>query len=172
MRHLRFVLIAVGLTLGPQMASAQFYGVGGHIGGEFDNSEDWIVFGVDGRYRVPNSSWTLAPRFNLHPVDGGSIYQIDVNALYNFPRDASLPIHPYLGVGVGLFRESFDGFSETKLVANLVSGVRVVRSTSKVEPYIQTQYSFAKEFSNSMTFLVGAIYRLGNASAAFRPRSR
>lgn len=172
MRHVRFFSLVIGLALLPALSSAQFSGVGGHIGGEFDNSDNWIVFGIDGRYRVPNSVWAIAPRINLHPVEGGSIIQIDVNALYNFPRDGTLPIHPYLGAGVGLFRESFGGVSETKPVANLISGVRVVRSTSKIEPFVQTQYSFAKKFSNSMTFLVGAIYRMGPENSAFRPRSR
>jgi hypothetical protein len=170
MRPLRFLLLAIGLTLRPEVLTAQFTGVGGHIGADFDNSSEFLSFGVQGRYRVPNSSWSIVPRFNLLPADGGSVMQIDVDALYNFPRDMNIPIHPYLGVGVGLIRESFGSSSENKAVANLISGVRLVRSTMKFDPFIETHYSFAKEFSNRMTFMIGAIWRIGSASASIRRR--
>lgn len=159
------IALLVALAVAPSSASAQGrFSLGAFVGREFDTQDDWILFGAQARIGLPRSSVAVNPRFGYHPFDGGSIIQLDLNAIYDFELAKPGTIRPYLGGGVGIIRQSIDigtaSESETKLGANFVTGLRLMLAGSKLSPFLHTQYTAAKNLANSYTLSVGVDYRL------------
>jgi hypothetical protein len=138
-------------------------GLGAFVGREFDLSDDWVIFGAQGLIGPPRSALVLNPRFTYHPFDGGSLVQLDLNALYELELARPGILRPYLGLGVGVVRESFDtptgSESETKPAGNLIAGLRLAfRNNANLSPFLHTQYSAINDFANSYTLSVGINY--------------
>lgn len=145
------------ITLMARPAAAQLL-VGAHAGGEFDNSEDWLVFGVDAWIPLNVAPVTVQPRFTYHPFEGGSIIQVDANVLLEPALANPGMFSPYIGVGPSIRRLTLDfegADDETKLTFNFVTGARVNIEGSPIQPFVHTQYTFAKEMVNSYTLSFG-----------------
>ena len=164
----RFALTAltlIAVAVLPQRAAAQV-SVGGYLGGEFDNQSNWLLFGADAR--VPLAMATAVPlngqaRLTYHSYGGGfSSTQIDANLLLPLQLAHPGQFKPYVGAGVVYIHESGDGFSDSKVGLNLITGTDVDLSPgSPVFGIIQTQYSIVREFPNSYTLVLGLGVHLG-----------
>jgi opacity protein-like surface antigen len=156
----RFVAVAILLWLRlavPPTAAAQ-RAIAPFVGREFDEVSDWIVFGGEARFTLAPSAWSINPRFTYHPIAGSKIIQLDANVVYDF-KPATGPLTPYAGAGLGWTHVSGNAPSDSKAVANFLYGIRVhLTANSKVEPYVQSQYSFAKQFTNSYQLMAGFFF--------------
>lgn len=153
-RTLALVILTFAAFAVPRAARAQL-AVAPFVGREFDEASNWVLFGVEARYGLSSSAWSLNPRFTYHPLTGGNIIQLDANLVYDF-KPASGPVTPYAGAGVGWTHISGGGESDSKAVANFVSGLRLhLAGNDKIEPYVNAQYSFAKQFTNTYQLVAG-----------------
>jgi hypothetical protein len=136
--------------------------LGAFIGGELDNSEDWILLGAEGRIPLQSPPLEVNPRFTYHPFTGGSIIQLDVNFLHNYRLANPGRLRPYVGIGGAFHRLAFDGAdSDSKVGLNLLSGARIaLRPGSRLEPFFNAQYTIIQDELNSFTFVIGASYSL------------
>lgn len=150
-------LMIAGFVI-PSAARAQL-AIAPFAGREFDETNDWVLFGAEAHVAVGQSGWTINPRFTYHPVSGASIVQFDGNLLYEV-KPASGAVTPYAGAGLGWTHLSGDN-SDSKGVANLVAGMRFhFAASGKVEPYVNSEYSFAKQFTNTYHLDVGLMFLL------------
>ena len=159
-------LVLAGLA-GPRAAHAQ-WGVGAFVGREFDESDHWVIFGAHAMLPLANSPVVINPRFTYHSFGFGSkAIQFDVNVLYDFKLANPGLIRPYLGVGGGLVRTSISSelgcdvdCSSSKLVADFVAGFRLAlgKGDSPFMPFVNSEYSFAKQFTNTYQLTVGVTY--------------
>jgi len=170
MRISRVGLLAASAIIGmaaPRAVHAQ-WGVGAFVGREFDESDHWMFLGADARVPLQNSPVIINPRFVYHSYGSGSTaFQFDVNVLYDFKLANPGLIRPYLGVGGGLVHTSFGtdfgcdvDCSQTTLVADFVAGFKLAfgNGDSQVVPFVNTEYSFAKQFTNTYQLSAGIIY--------------
>lgn len=162
-------LVLVGAFAVPGTARAQ-HSVGAFLGREFDESDHWLLFGAEARMALPNSPVVINPRASYHSWgEGAKALQLDVNVLYDFKLANPGLIRPYLGVGGGLVHQSFgsDGgcgsdCSSSKLVGDFVAGFKLVTGNgdAAIVPFLNTEYSFAKQFTNTYQMTIGLIYTL------------
>jgi opacity protein-like surface antigen len=162
------LVLLLGLAVS-STASAQFL-VGPAFGYRMDLEEDFLVFGADARYDVDTLNIdlfgfpaTLNGRFNYYQEENATFYQLDVNILLN-PCPQVLILSPYMGMGAGVQRFSFDsvgGFeadAETDLGLNLVSGF-YLKSTRSFQPFVQAQYTAVNNNPNLMAVTGGLLFR-------------
>jgi hypothetical protein len=70
-------------------------------------------------------------------------YEFNANLLYEFP---TAPVHPYLGVGAGLARRTFDDVDDlfddrrSELGLNVLGGMKFGHAA--VEPFIEVRYTY------------------------------
>ena len=141
-------------------ARAGIISAGAFVGLEFDNPDNAMVLGGDGRIKFGASNLEVNPRFTYRPFDGGSMQQIDINFLTNYRLNNPGRFRPYSGLGVAVHRISVDGSGSANDVGlNLVSGVRMaMRPGAAYEPFLQAQYTIMKEPANSFTLVVGTSF--------------
>ena len=164
----KIAAVAAAVSVVPGQLHAQ-WGVGAFVGREFDEADNWVIFGAHATYAVKNSPVVVNPRFTYHSYgSGSSSLQVDVNVLYDFALANPGLIRPYLGVGGGLVRlsESSDfcdaDCSQSKLVANFLAGFKLAFGSgdSRLMPFVDTEYSFAKQFTNTYHLSIGFTYAL------------
>jgi hypothetical protein len=165
-----FALIALAAL--PKIASAQFT-VGGYLGGEFDNKNNWLLYGAD--VRVPLSSAPALPvngqaRLTYHSYGSGfSAVQIDANLLLPLVLAHPEQFQPYVGAGAAFIHASGDGASDSKAGLNLITGADVDFSPgSALFGIVQTQYTIARDYPNSYTLVFGLGVHLGGSGAKKR----
>lgn len=170
MRASRVGQVAAFVVLGlaaPRAMHAQ-WGIGGFVGREFDEGDHWAILGADARFPLQNSPVVINPRFTYHSFGFGSkAIQFDVNVLYDFKLANPGLIRPYLGVGGGLVHTSISAdlgcdvdCSSSTLVGDFVAGFRLAfgNGESPIMPFVNSEYSFAKQFTNTYQLTVGIIY--------------
>jgi len=137
---------------------ASTFDVGGYIGGELDNSEDWFLIGGHAVMSFEGTPFKINPRFTYHPFDGGKVVQVDVNVVRDYDLATPGRFRPYVGVGGAFMRTSFDGFeSDSAVGLNLLSGVRLkMEGDSRFEPFLHAQYTIVRDQFNSFTITIGA----------------
>lgn len=159
------VLLAVATLTAPR-ADAQNVRIGGFLGFEFDNDEDWLIFGAEARLRGDRMQFDVQPRFHYQSFDGGSSLQLDGNILFNLTSLVS-QIQPYMGLGVALNRLNIDidspgedDIEETNVGINFVSGL-IFGVNPSWRPYTQFQYTAINDFGNGANLSVGLLFYLG-----------
>lgn len=150
----------------PRVASAQL-SVGAYVGAEFDNQDNWILYGAEAR--LPLNKYIGQPidgniRYTYHSYGSGfSVSQLDFNALHNWELAHPGLFAPYVGLGAAWLHGSGGGSSENKVGLNLISGTKLVFDpNSRVEPFVNMQYTIAREYPNSYTLTLGLSYRFGS----------
>jgi len=147
--------------------------LGGFLGFEFDNEEDWLILGAEGRFRTNTMQFDFQPRFHYQSFDGGSSSQLDANLLFNF-RSLVAQVQPYMGFGVALNRLSIDedivgeDLDETNVGLNLISGL-VFTNNPKWRPYMQFEYTAINDFGNGANIALGILFQV---SGRFTTQSR
>jgi hypothetical protein len=147
--------------------------LGGFLGFQFDNEEDWLIFGAEGRFRTNTMQFDVQPRFHYRSFDGGSESQLDGNILFNF-RSLVAQVQPYMGLGAALNRISIDeevpgaDLDETNVGVNLVSGL-IFGTNPTWRPYTQFEYTIINDFGNRANIAVGILFQL---SGRFSSQSR
>jgi hypothetical protein len=170
MRATRVALVAAIVLIGwamPRTVHAQ-WGVGGFVGREFDESDHWVILGAHAVFPLQNSPVVINPRFTYHSFGSGfTVIQFDVNVLYDFKLANPGLIRPYLGVGGGYVHSSFGSACTTdcsagKLVADFVAGFRLAfgDGDSPIMPFVNSEYSFAKQYTNTYQLTVGFTYTM------------
>lgn len=139
--------------------------LGGFLGIEFDNEEDWLIFGGEARLRTARMQFDIQPRFQYQSFTGGSSAQLDGNILFNF-RSLVAQVQPYMGAGVALNRLSIDvdtpgeeDLDDTNVGLNLISGL-VFGTNPKWRPYAQFEYTIINDFGNGANLAVGILFQL------------
>jgi hypothetical protein len=158
------IFAAASLLAAPRTARAQI-SVGGFLGGEFDNQDNWLLFGAEGRFslrKAMSGPWDFNPRLSYHSYgSGASATQIDLNLLYALELAHPGRFAPYVGIGGALVSFKAGGFSESHVGLNLTTGVKLVTDKdSQVEPFMNTQYSIIPSYPNSYTLVFGLLFRL------------
>jgi CDP-diacylglycerol--glycerol-3-phosphate 3-phosphatidyltransferase len=159
------VLLVALAVAAPRHAAAQV-SVGGYLGAEFDNKEDWLLFGGEARLPLSRSAtrpWDGQVRLSYHPygTDVSSL-QVDANALMPLVLAQPMRFKPYIGVGGALVHASFPKDSENKIGLNLITGATMdVSATSPVYALLHTQYTLTPDYPNSYTLTVGVGAHLG-----------
>lgn len=145
----------ISARAGAQSAVAPF------VGREFDETNNWVVFGGEARIGLRPSAWSINPRFTYHPLGAGfTSLQIDANAVYDF-KPASGAVTPFAGAGLGWVHTSGGGTSDSKVAGTFEAGLRLhLAGNDRVEPYLNTEYTFAKQFTNTYDMLVGLMFRM------------
>jgi hypothetical protein len=133
---------------------------GAFIGLEFENVDNALLLGADGRIGLGKANLEINPRYTYRPFDDGSMQQLDVNFITHFKLLKPGRVRPFSGFGLGINRHLFEQFdSETNVGLNLVSGARIlVRSGGTYEPFVQAQYTIFNEALNSFTLVVGTSF--------------
>lgn len=156
-------LLTIVLTA-PAMAQSNVR-LGGFLGFEFDNEEDWLIFGAEGRFRTNTMQFDIQPRFHYQSFDGGSSSQLDGNILFNF-RSLVAQVQPYMGAGVALNRLSVDSgdpavddLDDTNVGINLISGL-IFGTNPKWRPYAQFEYTAINDFPNGANLAIGILFQL------------
>lgn len=156
---------ATALVVTAAPAHAQL-AVGGNLGWLFDTREDRFSIGADGRYTLEDKRWILNPRFTYYLLsEGASLWQLDANALFEFPVEASFKVKPYAGLGLALVNAGFetatgDDESESKVGVNWIWGASL-NTTSKLKPWLHFTYTAAQEYGNTFVGFVGASIPIG-----------
>lgn len=134
------------------------FSVGGYIGAELDNDEDWFLLGGQARMRFQGTPFEISPRFTFHPFEGGKVLQVDVNVLRDYELASPGRFRPYVGIGGAFRRTSFDDFeSDSSVGLNLISGVRLkMDGATRYEPFLHVQYTIVQDQFNSFTVTIGA----------------
>lgn len=144
-------------------ARAGLISAGAFAGGELDTPDDWLLFGGDARVNLGNMKMELNPRVSYHPIEGGSIVQIDVNLLKNFELARPGKLRPFVGIGGAWRRFSIDDvdINDSKVGLNLVSGARLaMKPGSGYEPFFQAQYTVINDELNPFSIVVGVSFHL------------
>ncbi len=175
MRRRLALLVPALLTIvlsAPAAAQANVQ-LGGFLGFEFDNEEDWLIFGAEGRIRTNTMQFDIQPRFHYQSFTGGSSAQLDGNILFNF-RSLVAQVQPYAGFGVAINKLSIDtgdpdvDLDETNVGINLISGL-VLGTNPTWRPYTQFEYTAINDFGNGANIAVGILFQL---SGRFSNQSR
>jgi hypothetical protein len=153
------VILFAGAAL-PARSSAQ-RSIAPFVGREFDEQSNWIFLGGEAWLGLPTSAWSINPRFTYHSLGAGSTgLQLDANAVYEF-KPASGSVTPFAGAGLGWIHTSGGGTSDSKVGGTFVAGIRLhLAGNDKLEPYLNTEYTYAKQFTNTYQMLVGLIFRM------------
>ena len=154
------LLCLVGLVGIPRAAAAQFQ-LGGYVGREFDDADNWFLFGAEGRFELAGFPFTLQPRFQYHPFTGGHVIQLDGNLLYHLRLVNPGRFRPYAGAGISWQQESGGGFSDSQVGFNLLGGTDFLLPGAPVNLFATAQYTVADNWPNSYTLVVGALYTFG-----------
>src|SRR5262249_43494325 len=96
----RYAMLLAFLLLVPAVARAQDpLSIGGYVGAQLDNSEDWILFGGELRapLKIADTAVDLQPRFTYRPFSGGDLIQIDANLVKNLVLARPGTLRPYVG---------------------------------------------------------------------------
>ena len=162
----RLVAVTVILAV-PAVAHAQL-SIGGYVGAEFDNQSNWILYGAEARLPLEASlgqPYDANLRYTYHSYgSGASVSQIDLNALYNWKLAAPGMFAPYVGLGAAMVRFSTPSFSENKAGLNLISGTKIILDPdSRIDPFVNMQYTIVREYPNSYTLTVGLSFKLGSS---------
>lgn len=159
------VCFATACVLVSHVALAQEKFVGGGVTYNIDVSPD--SFGVVAMgwipVKGPNIPFTpivLAPKFEKFFGDA-SLWQIDVDALWDIPMANAGNIHPYLGMGVGLSRVSYGDFGDNTPLLNFDAGLRFTRPTSKRQIALESHYSSGIDYGNTMVFNLVVLFPTG-----------
>lgn len=138
--------------------------LGGFLGLEFDNEDDWLIFGGEARLRSSQMQFDVQPRFHYQSFTGGSSFQLDGNILFNF-RSLVAQVQPYMGFGAAFNRLSIDVDSpgvdndETNVGLNLISGL-VFGTNPTWRPFVQYEYTIINDFPNGANIAAGIIFQL------------
>jgi hypothetical protein len=102
------VLAVAFLLIAPGFARAQL-SVGGFVGGEFDNQNNWLLFGAEARVSLQksmNGPYDGNVRLSYHSYgSGASATQLDVNLLYNLVSHPATPLEPFMNMQYSIIRD-------------------------------------------------------------------
>lgn len=134
------LLTVLGLfALAAAPANAQtLIEVGPRVGYEIDDLEE-VYVGADVRVGLPTLPVKINPVFDYYFSDGASVWQIDVNALYEFGID-NQAFTPYAGAGVALVGVNPDSDfvdSSTEPGFNIVGGA--VFGFGQLRPFVNAR---------------------------------
>ena len=137
---LSFILAAFSLSNAPEAAAQNRIGVNG--GYNIDN-ESWFV-GGQARLGTAALPVVINPSVETYlDVEGGSIWELDINGLYHIGRDYTTTFTPYVGAGIGVlyFNPEFDEIdSQTDVGLNLVAGADF--GNSRLQPFVEARIQF------------------------------
>jgi hypothetical protein len=168
--HRRFVLLVPAVvlvlaSLGASSAGAQSnVRIGGFLGAQLDNDDDWLLFGAEARLRGARMNFDVQPRFTYQSFTGGSVLQLDGNILFNMTSMVA-QVQPYMGFGAAINRLSIDETSpgqdadETNVGVNIVSGL-IFGTNPTWRPYTQFQYTMINDFPNGANLVVGILFQI------------
>ena len=129
--------------------------VSGFLGATMDSPDDWFFLGGDVRLPISNRPFVINPRLTFHPFDGGHEIQIDVNVIWDIELARPGRFRPYGGIGGAFVTDSFGGDSESKVGLNLVGGTRIALDQSRLQPFVQFQYTLIRDHFNVFAIAVG-----------------
>lgn len=156
MKKLSFfsLLFASVFLLTPQQANAQVeVEVGPRVGIDLADASDIggdFFIGAEGRINSAAMPVTINPAIDYYfvDVDGYSLLNVDINALYEFGVD-NQAFTPYAGGGLGVIRSSFDAggisASDTEIGLNLLGGATF--ETGNLQPFVQAKINVGSNFT-------------------------
>jgi hypothetical protein len=151
------ILIGVLSASASTVARAQIR-VGPSLGYEFDDNNYFVLFAAEARATLNALPIELDPRFTFQPLDGTSLIQVDLNALYDLPLARTSTLLPYAGVGIAIQHVGNGG--GTSVGYNLIWGTEL-HLHSPWQPFAQFQYSVIMHEPNPAVISVGALFTLG-----------
>lgn len=133
------LLAALGLaSFGvSQTASAQSqFG----IGGGYDLDREAAFAGAQARVSTASLPVRINPGVDYYFVDNATLFQFNLNALYDIGAGNTTTFTPYVGAGLGLAYGKVEGFDEGETDAglNLIFGAEFGQN-SRLRPYAQAQ---------------------------------
>jgi hypothetical protein len=132
--------------------------IGPSVGYEFDDNNYFVLFAAEARATLNALPIELDPRFTFQPLDGTSLIQVDLNALYDLPLARTSTFLPYAGVGIAIQHVGNGG--GTSVGYNLIWGTEV-QIHSAWQPFGQFQYSVIMHQPNPAVISIGALYTIG-----------
>lgn len=166
----RFVLLVPAVlltvaTLGASSASAQTHvRIGGFLGAQLDNDDDWLLFGAEARLRAARMHFDVQPRFTYQSFTGGSVLQLDGNILFNMTSMVA-QVQPYMGFGAAFNRLNVDESTpgtdrdETNVGVNIISGL-IFGTNPTWRPYTQFQYTMINDYPNGANLVFGILFQV------------
>ena len=171
------VLLSVATLGAPRAAAQTSVKIGGFLGAQFDNDEDWLIFGAEARLRGARMQYDVQPRFHYQSFTGGSSLQLDGNILFNLTSMLT-QIQPYMGLGAALNRLSIDSdvpgvddLDDTNFGVNLVSGL-IIGTNPKWRPYVNYQYTIINDFPNGANIAIGILFQASGPRWSSRAPAR
>lgn len=158
------VLLSTATISVPSAGAQTNVRIGGFLGMEFDNDEDWLIFGAEGRLRSARMQFDVQPRFHYRSFDNGSVAQLDGNILFNLTSLVS-QVQPYMGFGAAFNRINIDetdpdtDLDDTNVGVNLVSGL-IFGTNAKWRPYVNYEYTIINDRFNGATFAIGILFQV------------
>jgi opacity protein-like surface antigen len=150
--------------MAPNAAAQANIRLGGFLGAQLDNDDDWLLFGAEARWRTQTMQYDVQPRFHYQSFTGGNSMQIGANLLFNLTSLVS-QVQPYMGLGAAINRLSLDvdtpgvDADDTNFGVNLVSGL-IIGTNPMWRPYLNFEYTMINDFPNSATISLGILFQI------------
>jgi opacity protein-like surface antigen len=155
-------VLTVSATVLPAPACAQTSGaagtqveIGPRVGFDVGDVEELFI-GLDARINDARFPVTAHPALDVYFTEGGSLVQLNLNALYDFDIE-NTGLFPYAGGGLGFSFVSDSGGSDVGL--NLVGGARFA-SDNIFTPFAQAQFTVGD--IDFFALSGGLLFRLGS----------
>lgn len=130
--------------------------VGPRVGFDVGDLEE-LFLGVDARINNARFPVTVQPALDVYFIEGGSLVQLNLNALYDFEIEDT-GFFPYAGGGLG-FSFVNNGGSSSDVGLNLVGGARFA-SDNIFTPFAQAQFTIGD--IDFFALSGGLLFRLGS----------
>ena len=141
-------LAVLFVVIGISTARAQTsFEIGPRVGFDLAGDVEELFLGADARIGVASLPVLLNGTFDYYLVDNYDLWQLSLNALYEFGVD-NQAFTPYAGGGLGITRYSFDIDSEfvdldtssTDVGLNIIGGA--IFELGNLKPFAQAQITF------------------------------
>ena len=129
--------------------------IGPRVGFDVGDVEELFI-GLDARINDARFAVTAHPALDVYFTEGGSLVQLNLNALYDFDIE-NTGLFPYAGGGLGFSFVSDGGGSDVGL--NLVGGARFA-SDNIFTPFAQAQFTVGD--IDFFALSGGLLFRLGS----------
>ena len=130
--------------------------IGPRVGFDVGDLEE-LFLGVDARINNARFPVTAQPALDVYFIEGGSLVQLNLNALYDFEIEDT-GFFPYAGGGLG-FSFVNNGGSTSDVGLNLVGGARFASDTI-FTPFAQAQFTIGD--IDFFALSGGILFRLGS----------
>lgn len=115
-------------------------------------------FAIGAHFLKPlTEALSIYPSFDYYLVDGFTLLGINADITYKVPGENLDWL--YVGAGLGLFRTSFEGFSNTDTGLNLIGGFQPA-SSARIKPFAEARFQIGG--SESFSVVGGLKIPLGN----------